>query len=226
MLKETDLAAGALGLRLPIVRAYGPEDFPRAFAEIKRRQADALTVLSSPVFAGQRRRIAELAIKNRLPTVFAFRSYVDAGGLMSYGPDMADLFRRPGAPGMGPEISVDAAHLHAPAPHDVVIRTQQEMDFVAVATELRAVVTAQRATAHHTDSHGVFGHWGVGVFVGPPASSPQYPITPLPRSSGNKKGHPEISERPWEIEIVYLAPRIASLAALATRNFTTRLAGI
>jgi putative ABC transport system substrate-binding protein len=94
MLKETDLAAGALGLRLPIVRAYGPEDFPRAFAEIKRRQADALTVLSSPVFAGQRRRIAELAIKNRLPTVFAFRSYVDAGGLMSYGPDMADLFRR------------------------------------------------------------------------------------------------------------------------------------
>jgi putative ABC transport system substrate-binding protein len=51
-------------------------------------------VLSSPVFAGQRRRIAELAIKNRLPTVFAFRSYVDAGGLMSYGPNIADLFRR------------------------------------------------------------------------------------------------------------------------------------
>jgi putative tryptophan/tyrosine transport system substrate-binding protein len=97
MLKETDLAAGALGLRLPIVRARGPEDFPRAFAEIKRRQADALTVLSSPVFAAERRRIAELAIKNRLPTVFAFRSYVDAGGLMSYGPNIADLFRRAAA---------------------------------------------------------------------------------------------------------------------------------
>jgi putative ABC transport system substrate-binding protein len=94
ILQEADLAAGALGLRLPIVRARGPEDFPRAFAEIKRRQADALTVLSSPVFVGERRRIAELAIKNRLPTVFAFRSYVDAGGLMSYGPNIADLFRR------------------------------------------------------------------------------------------------------------------------------------
>jgi putative ABC transport system substrate-binding protein len=46
------------------------------------------------VFVGERRRIAELAIKNRLPTVFAFRSYVDAGGLMSYGPNIADLFRR------------------------------------------------------------------------------------------------------------------------------------
>jgi putative ABC transport system substrate-binding protein len=94
ILQEADLAAGALGLRLPLVRARGPEDFPRAFAEIKRRQADALTVLSSPVFVAERRRIAELAIKNRLPTVFAFRSYVDAGGLMSYGPNIADLFRR------------------------------------------------------------------------------------------------------------------------------------
>jgi putative ABC transport system substrate-binding protein len=94
MLKEADLAARALGLRLRVVKARGPEDFPRAFAEMKRTQADALTVLSSPVFAGERRRIAALAVKNRLPTVFAFRSYVDAGGLMSYGPNIADLFRR------------------------------------------------------------------------------------------------------------------------------------
>jgi putative ABC transport system substrate-binding protein len=94
MLKEADLAAGALGLRLHVVKVRGPEDFPRAFAEMKRKQADALTVLSTPVFASERRRIAELAIKNRLPTVFAFRSYVDAGGLMSYGPNIADLFRR------------------------------------------------------------------------------------------------------------------------------------
>jgi putative ABC transport system substrate-binding protein len=94
MLNEADLAAGALGLKLYVVKARGPEDFPRAFAEMKRRQVDALTVLSSPVFASERRRIAELAVKNRLPTVFAFRAYVDAGGLMSYGPNIADLFRR------------------------------------------------------------------------------------------------------------------------------------
>jgi putative tryptophan/tyrosine transport system substrate-binding protein len=94
MLSEADLAAGALGLKLYVVKARGPEDFPRAFAEMKRRQVDALTVLSSPVFASERRRIAELAVKNRLPTVFAFRAYADAGGLMSYGPSLADLFRR------------------------------------------------------------------------------------------------------------------------------------
>jgi putative ABC transport system substrate-binding protein len=94
MLNEADLAAGALGLKLYVVKARGPDDFPRAFAEMKRRQVDALTVLSSPVFASERRRIAELAVKNRLPTVFAFRAYVDAGGLMSYGPNIADLFRR------------------------------------------------------------------------------------------------------------------------------------
>ncbi len=94
MLKEADLAARALGVRLHVVKARSREDFPRAFAEMKRTQADALTVLSSPVFVGERRRIAELAVKNRLPTVFAFRSYVDAGGLMSYGPNLADLFRR------------------------------------------------------------------------------------------------------------------------------------
>jgi putative ABC transport system substrate-binding protein len=46
------------------------------------------------MFASQPRRLADLAARNRLPTVFPFRLYVDAGGLMSYGPNLADLFRR------------------------------------------------------------------------------------------------------------------------------------
>ena len=52
------------------------------------------TVLSTPMFVSERRRLVDLAAKNRLPTVFSFREYVDAGGLMSYGPNLADLFRR------------------------------------------------------------------------------------------------------------------------------------
>jgi putative ABC transport system substrate-binding protein len=56
--------------------------------------ANALMVLSTPVFAAERRRLAELAIQNRLPAVYSFREYVDAGGLMSYGPNLADLSRR------------------------------------------------------------------------------------------------------------------------------------
>ena len=59
-----------------------------------RERADALTVVSTPVFDNQRRRLVELAARNRLPAVYTFRPYVDAGGLMSYGPDISDLFRR------------------------------------------------------------------------------------------------------------------------------------
>jgi putative ABC transport system substrate-binding protein len=59
-----------------------------------RVRAGALTVLSTPMFAGEGRRLVALAAQNRLPTVFSFRSYVDAGGLMSYGSNLADLSRR------------------------------------------------------------------------------------------------------------------------------------
>jgi ABC-type uncharacterized transport system substrate-binding protein len=51
-------------------------------------------VLSSPLFIAERRRLADLAKKNRLPTVFTSRSYVEAGGLASYGPNLAEMLRR------------------------------------------------------------------------------------------------------------------------------------
>jgi putative ABC transport system substrate-binding protein len=59
-----------------------------------KARADALTVLSTPVFAGAARRLADLARNHRLPTAFSFSEYVNAGGLMSYGPNLADLSRR------------------------------------------------------------------------------------------------------------------------------------
>jgi putative ABC transport system substrate-binding protein len=59
-----------------------------------RARAGALAVQATPVFDAGRRRLVDLAAKNRLPTVYSFRSYVEAGGLMSYGPDLVDLFRR------------------------------------------------------------------------------------------------------------------------------------
>ncbi len=59
-----------------------------------RARADALTVLGSAMFANERRRVVDLAAKNRLPGVYGFREYVDAGGLMAYGPNVADLFQR------------------------------------------------------------------------------------------------------------------------------------
>lgn len=94
ILTGAELAARALGIRLQVIEARGPQDFDRAFSDMASARAGALIVLSTPMFHGERHRLADLAAKNRLPTVFSFREYVDAGGLMSYGPDLADLSRR------------------------------------------------------------------------------------------------------------------------------------
>jgi putative tryptophan/tyrosine transport system substrate-binding protein len=97
MLKAAELAARPLGVRLQIVEARGPADFDRAFSEMTRARAGALAVLGSAIFNSERRRLVDLAAKNRLPTVYTSRDFVDAGGLMTYGPSLADSFRRAAA---------------------------------------------------------------------------------------------------------------------------------
>ncbi len=94
MLKGAEVAGQALGVRLQFVEARGPADFGRAFSDMTRARAGALTGLASNMILGERRRLADLAAKNRLPGVYPLREFVDAGGLMSYGPDLADVFRR------------------------------------------------------------------------------------------------------------------------------------
>ena len=94
MLKGAEVAAQALGMRLQIVEARGPADIDRAFSDTTRARAGALTALSSTMLLGERRRLVDLAARNRLPAVYGRREYVDAGGLMSYGAKLADLFRR------------------------------------------------------------------------------------------------------------------------------------
>jgi putative ABC transport system substrate-binding protein len=94
MLKGAEVAARALGVRLQLVETRGPEDFDRAFPDMIRARAEALTVVPSAMFFGERRRLVDLAAKNRLPAVYPLREFVDAGGLMAYGPNLADLFRR------------------------------------------------------------------------------------------------------------------------------------
>jgi ABC-type uncharacterized transport system substrate-binding protein len=94
MLKAAEVAARALGVRLQFVEARGPDDFDRAFSDMTSARAGALTVLPTAMFFNERRRLVDLAAKNRLPTVFGYREGVDAGGLMSYGPSIPDLWRR------------------------------------------------------------------------------------------------------------------------------------
>jgi putative tryptophan/tyrosine transport system substrate-binding protein len=94
MLKGAEVAARALGVRLQVVEARGPEDFDRAFSDMTRARAGALTGLGGSMFFIERKRLVDLAAKNRLPALYPLRDYVEAGGLMSYGPNLADVFRR------------------------------------------------------------------------------------------------------------------------------------
>ena len=94
MLKRAEVAARALGVRVQFVEARGPDDFDRAFSEMTRARAGALTDLEGNMFFSERRRLVDLAGKNRLPAVYSSREFIDVGGLMSYGPNLVDLYRR------------------------------------------------------------------------------------------------------------------------------------
>jgi putative ABC transport system substrate-binding protein len=94
MLKEAGNSAQTLGMQLQVVEAQGPADFDRAFSELSAKGVGALVVSNTPAYDIERQRVVDLAAKNRLPTIYTTRSYVDSGGLMSYGTSFADLHRR------------------------------------------------------------------------------------------------------------------------------------
>jgi putative ABC transport system substrate-binding protein len=94
MLKETQTAAGALKLELQIFAARNPDELDKAFAAIDKARVGALLVLSDPIFILHRAQIVDLARMSRLPAMYGTREFAAAGGLMAYGPDYADLFRR------------------------------------------------------------------------------------------------------------------------------------
>jgi putative ABC transport system substrate-binding protein len=92
---KVEAAAKSLGLEVVILEMQSADDITPAFAEL-RNHAEALYVLSNPLANANRSHINALALTRRLPTMHGFREYVDSGGLMSYGPNTADLFRRAG----------------------------------------------------------------------------------------------------------------------------------
>ena len=92
--QEVETAARSLGIRLQHVEARGPEELDGAFGAIARERTDALLLVGSATFLVHRTRIAELAVKGRLPTMNTYREMVEAGGLMSYGINMTDFIGR------------------------------------------------------------------------------------------------------------------------------------
>ena len=92
--RETQVAARSVGVELQSLGVRGPDELDRAFSAMKEARAGALIVESSSMLFTARTRLADFALKNRLPTMFAQREYADAGGLMAYAADFSDLFRR------------------------------------------------------------------------------------------------------------------------------------
>jgi putative ABC transport system substrate-binding protein len=93
-LRETELAAGAVGVQIHYLDVRIPEDIETAFRESTKRRPDAAVVLAGSVIFSQRTRVAGLAVKNRLPVIFPQSEYVEDGGLLSYAPNYPDLFQR------------------------------------------------------------------------------------------------------------------------------------
>jgi len=95
ILREVELAARAFGVKTQYLDILNPKDIETAFrAAVKGRAEAILPIWAGVVSMPQRTKIAELAVRNRLPTIFTSSPFVDAGGLMSYGANTADLDRR------------------------------------------------------------------------------------------------------------------------------------
>jgi len=120
--RATEQAARTLGIPLKLHDVDGPLDFDRALRAIVAERIGAVLVATSPMFLGHRRQLAELAVKHRVPTMFAVREYVEAGGLMSYGRSDTDMFQR--AAGFVDKI------LKGAKPGDLPIEQPQKFELV------------------------------------------------------------------------------------------------
>jgi ABC-type uncharacterized transport system substrate-binding protein len=129
-LREVQTAAQTLGLELASFELRGAEDISSAFEAMKGR-IDALYVTSEPMVHVNRARINTLALSARLPTVYAYREFVEAGSLMSYGPNFADLHRRTA------EI-VDKI-LRGTKPGDIPVEQPTKFDLVVNLTTAQAL---------------------------------------------------------------------------------------
>jgi ABC-type uncharacterized transport system substrate-binding protein len=91
---EIQLPARQLGIQLHSLEVRSPDDLDKAFEGETRTRAGALLIMASPVIVTNLKRIASLAGKSRLPSIYQYSEFADAGGLVTYGPDRADLYRR------------------------------------------------------------------------------------------------------------------------------------
>jgi putative ABC transport system substrate-binding protein len=96
-INQVPTISGALHLKASVLEVRGPTEFETAFETAKRENVQGLSISTSPLFVSYRAELAALAARAHLPTVYAFRDFTTAGGLMSYGASLSDLYRRKAA---------------------------------------------------------------------------------------------------------------------------------
>jgi putative ABC transport system substrate-binding protein len=121
-MKEVKLAAQVLGLQLQELETRGRDDLEKVFISITNRRVGGITGLTNPTFTMLQGRIAELALKNRLPTIYGDARFPEAGGLMSYGPNSLDMWRRAA-------VFVDKI-MKGTKPADLPVEQPMKFDFV------------------------------------------------------------------------------------------------
>ena len=97
MVRLTEVAARSLGVQLHVVEVRDSTELGEAFAAMARRSAHALLVVPGPMLFAERRQLADLALKNRLPTMFPYSRFAQVGGLMAYAAHPPETLRRAAA---------------------------------------------------------------------------------------------------------------------------------
>ena len=93
-LREAKVAAGSLKMQLQVLEARAPSDFAGAFSAMTKERAGGVIVLGSPMLLAERSRIVELAAQSRVPAIYWLKEFAEAGGLMTYGINLHESFRR------------------------------------------------------------------------------------------------------------------------------------
>lgn len=122
MLKETELAAGTFGVQLQYLDVLSPKDIEAAFQAASKKRVHAILILSIPFVLSHRTQLADLAVKSRLPTMYSQPENAEAGGLMYYGVNTPDLFRRAAT-------YVDKI-LQGAKPADLPVEQPKKFDFI------------------------------------------------------------------------------------------------
>jgi putative ABC transport system substrate-binding protein len=122
ILREVQEAARTIGLQIRVLNASTIDDIDAAFSALPREHTDALLVAGDALFTSRRVQIVTLAARDRIPSAYSLRDHVVAGGLMSYGTDIADRFRQTGV--------YTGAILKGAKPADLPVLQPTKLEFV------------------------------------------------------------------------------------------------